>query len=142
MSIIVSHEGEIQLLTDLLSAGENWTLKLFSNNITPAEGDTAATYTEATFTGYSAVTLTRSISGTTWSTPTGTGSILESGCAKSQYNPSTPIQWTATSTQNIYGYYYVGATSGKLIMAELFASIAYLAATTVIDFTPGFELAT
>ena len=62
---MVPLEGDIQLLTDLLVGGalENWQLGLFHANITPAETDTAATYTaqEATFTNYKRKTLTRSV---------------------------------------------------------------------------------
>ena len=47
MAFLVPHEGDVQLLTDLLGGGplENWSLGLFNTNITPAETDTAATYT-------------------------------------------------------------------------------------------------
>ena len=73
MALLVPHEGELQLLTDMIGGGtlENWQLCLFNSNITPSETDTAATYTahEAAFTGYARVTLTRSISASTWNTP-------------------------------------------------------------------------
>ena len=43
MALLVPHEGDVQLLTDLLGGGplENWQLGLFNSNITPAETDTA-----------------------------------------------------------------------------------------------------
>lgn len=34
------------------------TVRLYKSNTTPSDSDTAATYTESTFTGYSAATLT------------------------------------------------------------------------------------
>lgn len=141
--MVIPHEGEIQLEKDLLAGGslENWTLKLFQNNITPSETDSSATYTEATFTGYSAVTLTRSLSGSTWSTPSGTGSVLESGCAKSTYGASAQ-SWSATSAQTIYGYYILGATSGKVVAAEKFASSVSLINPSTITVQPSLELAT
>jgi hypothetical protein len=141
--MVCPHEGEVQLQKDLLGAAalENWTLKLFKNNITPALTDTSSTYTEADFTGYSAVTLTRSVSGTTWSTPSGGGSVLESGCSKSTYGASAQ-SWSATSAQTIYGYYIVGATSGKVIFAERFASSVSLINPSTITVQPSFELAT
>ncbi len=56
MALVVPHEGEIQLLTDLLGQGsrEDWQLRLFNSAITPAETDVAATYSvhEAAFTTY------------------------------------------------------------------------------------------
>ena len=42
------------------AAPENLVLRLYQSNTTPAETDTAATYTEATFTGYAPITLTGS----------------------------------------------------------------------------------
>ena len=73
MALLVPHEGELQLLTDMIGGGtlENWQLCLFNSNITPSETDTAATYTahETAFPGYARVTLTRSISSSTWNTP-------------------------------------------------------------------------
>jgi hypothetical protein len=142
MSMVIPNEGETQLLNDLLAGGtlENWSLRLYSNNITPAETDTASTYTEATFTGYSAKTLTRSVTGTTWATPTQTGTTLESSNAKSTYGSSAQ-SWNATSAQTIYGYYLVGATSTKLIAAEKFASSIGLVNPSTLTMTPAMELA-
>ena len=53
MSLVVPHQGDVQLLTDLFSGNsvgtsgglENWLLCLFNSSITPAETDTASTYT-------------------------------------------------------------------------------------------------
>lgn len=142
--MVIPHEGEVQLLKDLLAGGslENWTLKLFSNNISPSETDSSATYTEATFTGYSAKTLTRSISGTTWATPsTSGGGVLESGDAYSAYG-SAAQSWSATSAQTIYGYFIIGATSGKVIAAEKFATAVSLINPSTITVQPSLELAT
>ena len=69
MPLVVPNDGE----EDLLKAGLNHTaasnpvLKLYQNNITPAETDTAATFTEATWTGYAAITLT----GASWTVTPG-----------------------------------------------------------------------
>ena len=61
--LLVPHEGDVQLLTDLLGGGtlENWQLGRFKANLTPAETDTASTYTahETAFSGYTRKTLTR-----------------------------------------------------------------------------------
>lgn len=145
MSMLVPNEGEIQLLTDLLGGGalENWTLKLFSSNTTPAETDTAATYTECTFTGYSAKTLTRTLSGSTWSTPAGNSSNTvnsESQDAKSTYGASAQ-SWSATSAQTVYGYIIVGATSTKLIAAEKFGSSISLVNPSTLTLQPVMQLA-
>src|SRR5574338_390456 len=83
---------------------ENPVLRLFKNNITPADTDTAATYTEADFTGYAAITLT----GSSWGAPSG-GSI--------SYAQQTFTCSGAGST-TIYGYYLTQATSGILMWSE------------------------
>ncbi len=71
IGMIVCHDGDVALLTDLLSSGIGWKLGLYNTAITPAEGDTAATYTasECVFTGYARKTLTRSIGISSWSIP-------------------------------------------------------------------------
>ena len=143
MSMVIPHEGEIVLLNNLLAGGalENWTLKLFSNNVTPALTDTSATYTVASFTGYADKTLTRTQSGSTWAAAAGTGSVLEASDAYSAYGASAQ-SWSATSSQTIYGYYILGATSGKVIAAEKFASAVNLINPSTITVQPSLELAT
>lgn len=149
MALLLPHEGEVQLLTDLLGGGslENWSLRLFNSNITPAETDTASTYTahETAFTGYSAKTLTRSIGSSTWNTPVSqapSGSPAwssNSQVAHSQYG-SSPQQWTCTGTgDTIYGYFVTGVTSTKLIFAEKFSASRTLANGDSLSITPVFE---
>ena len=71
MALVVVNNGEsiaLQLITNKLVTPENLILKLYTSNTTPAETDTAATYTEATGFGYGAITLTGAswtVSGTT-----------------------------------------------------------------------------
>ena len=62
MTLVVPNIGEELALKAFLNhtAGQNQTLKLYKNNITPGETDTAATYTESTFTGYSSKSPTGS----------------------------------------------------------------------------------
>ena len=149
MALLVPHEGDVQLLTDLLGGGslENWQLGLFNSNIMPAETDTASTYTvhEAAFTGYSRKTLLRTISSTTWNTPvsqapSGTPAwSSHSQVGHSQYG-SSPQVWTCGATgDTVYGYFIVGATSGKLICAEAFATPRTLANGDTLSITPIFE---
>lgn len=149
MALMVPREGDVQLLNDLLAGGslENWSLRLFNSNITPAETDTAATYTahETAFTGYAAKTLTRTIGSSTWNTPV---SQAPSGApawssrtqvGHSQYG-SSPQSWTCSGTgDTIYGYFITGVTSGKLILAEAFASSRTLANGDSLSITPVFE---
>jgi len=108
MALNVPHTGENIALEALVNktAPQNLVLKLYSNNITPSDTDTAGTYTEATFTGYAAATLT----GASWNAASA-GSITY----------STQQTFTRTSTgavENIYGYYVVQAVSGTLVYSE------------------------
>lgn len=138
-ALLVPDVGEVLLLTNLLAGGalENWTLKLYKTNVTPAEGDTAASYTVADFTGYANKTLTRTVAGGTWATPT-----TSSGTTSSLYNSGTPQAWTCGASGNtIYGYYIVGATSTTLAWAELFGTARVLADTDVLNLTPALQLA-
>lgn len=106
MAIVVPDQGENLILEMLVNktAAQNLVLRLFKSNTTPSESDTEATYTEADFPGYLAATLT----GASWGAASG-GSIA--------YAQQT---FTASGTPNndVYGYYYTQATSGKLVMAE------------------------
>lgn len=147
MALLVPREGDVQLLTDLLSSGENWLLGLFNSNITPAETDVAATYTahETAFVGYARKTLTRTITGSTWSTPVSqapSGSpawSARSQVGHSQYG-SSPQTFTCSGTgDTIYGYFVLGGTSGKLIFAEAFATPRTLANGDSLSITPLFE---
>lgn len=114
MALVVCNGGELIALKALVNhtaQSENLVLRLFKSNTTPGETDTAATYTEADFTGYSAVTLT----GASWSV----GS-----------NPITYAQQTFTSSagsqsQAVYGYYLTRATGGELVYAERFTDGPY-----------------
>lgn len=111
MALLVPNEGEVQILNVALgkSTAENLTLKLFSNNYTPTETDTAASYTEVTGNGYAAQTVTAA----NWTVASG--------------NPSTATAAAKTfsftgAAGNVYGYYLVGATSAKVYWAERFTT--------------------
>jgi hypothetical protein len=136
MAMVVPHVGEIEILKRVLygnAGAENLVLKLFQNNVTPSATDTASTYTEATFTGYSAVTLTSSQAGGTWSVPT----TDANGNTTSTYG--TVATWTAGSAQTIYGYYVIGATSGLLYWAEAFANPKVLAINDPVTIQPRLQ---
>lgn len=145
MSFIIPREGALIALAELLASGEAWQLGLYNSAVTPSETDTATTYTsrETAFSGYSRKTLTRSVSGATWGTPalaspsgspawTGRGQV-----ARSAYQPQS---WTVGATgDTIHGYFVVGATSGKLLLAGSFAPPRTLATGDVLTVTPSLE---
>lgn len=94
------------------TAPENLVLRLYRNNITPSDTDTAGTYTEAVFPGYAAITLT----GASWNAPSG-GSIA--------YGAQQTFTCSGTATDDIYGYYVTQATSGVLLYSERDASAPF-----------------
>lgn len=125
MTILVPNTGEVIALSYLVnkSASENLIYRLFTNNITPAETDTAATYTEMSGAGYAAITL----SGASW---TVTGGAPSSATYAQQ-------TWTFTGAgSTIYGYYVTRATSADLVLAETFTSFTPAANGDNIKLTP------
>ena len=94
------------------TAAQNLVLKLYKNNITPADTDTAGTYTEATFGGYAAITLT----GASWGT---------ASAESIAYGSQQTFTCNAVATDDIYGYYVIQTTSGILIWSERDASAPF-----------------
>ena len=114
MTILVPNTGEVIALSYLVgktTVVRDLIYRLFSNNITPAETDTAGTYTEVTGGGYAQKSLT----GASW---TVTGGAPSSASYAQQ-------DWTFSGvvggSGNIYGYYVVRATDLDLVLAETFA---------------------
>lgn len=113
MALWIPNQGE-EILLDIILA-TNLTLKLYRNDVTAGlttaqkEALTEASFTEATFTGYTSKALT----GGSWVT--------------TQAEPSTGVyaEQTFTSTANqtaqtIYGYYVVRTSDSKLLWFERF----------------------
>ena len=114
MALNVPDVGENAILEMIVNktAPQNPVLKLYKNNITPSDTDTGATYTEATFGGYAAITLT----GASWNSAA-SGSI--------SYGSQQTFTCNATATDDIYGYYVVQTTSGILLWSERDASAPF-----------------
>ena len=117
MALNVPNVGENIALGVLVNktAAQDLVLRLYQNNIVPADTDTAATYTEATFSGYAPITLT----GSSWGTPTN-GSI--------SYAQQTFTHNGGGTSNNIYGYYVKQVTSGTLVYSERDPAAAFLIA--------------
>jgi hypothetical protein len=114
MTLVVPNAGEEKMLGNIVNktAPENLVLKLFTNNVTPGETDTAATYTEASGSGYGSVTLT----GASWSiTP---GAPSEAAFAEQTFTFTGALG-------NVYGYFIVETTSGVIKWAERFTGAPY-----------------
>jgi len=114
MTLRIPNEGENRLLGMQLGKypAEVFVLKLFSNNMTPGETDTTASYTEVSGNGYAAINLTAA----NWT-------ITEGAPTEAAYPQQT---WTFTGAAgNVYGYYIVGAASAKVLWAERFTDGPY-----------------
>jgi hypothetical protein len=115
MAIYVPDEGAASFLANSLNntfpvGGANLTLKLFCNNLTLDDADTATAFVEAAGGGYSAKTLTA-------------GNWVDSivgGIAQVAY-PTQTFTFTGPLTTNttIYGYYVVD-DDNTLKFADLF----------------------
>lgn len=120
MPLVVGNSGEAIALSYLLSkqtSVEPLVLKLYSNNITPAETDTAATYTEMSGFGYNSVTLT----GANWTLTPGEPTVAA----------YPQVTWTFTGAAgNAYGYYLVRLTTGDLVYSERFSDGPYAMANS------------
>ena len=132
MSLLCPDVGEVQLLKVALgkAAQEDQTLKLFTNDKTPAEGDVAGDYTEASGSGYAAKTLT----GSSWSVANDAG-VTTAEYAEQEFAFSGALG-------NVYGYFIIGATSGLILWAERFTGAPFnvAGATTPIRITPKITL--
>lgn len=142
MSLLVPDVGEAKLLKIALGidAQEDLLLKLFTNNVTPAETDTAATYTELTAAaqaGYVAKTLAKA----SW-TVTANAGVTTAGAARADFAQQT-FTLTGSTAVAVYGYFVVGATSGILMWSEVFSGGPFNIPTGggTINVTPRFELA-
>lgn len=109
MALLIPDVGEAAMLDELLknTTPEAQKLKLYESNTTPAEGDTHASYTEATIAGYSLVTFTRG----TWG-----AASTSVGTTTSTYPEQT---FTFSGSGTVYGYTVTKSTAGTLLWAEL-----------------------
>lgn len=116
-ALLVPNNGEGDIANATIGVTTNITapiLRLFQNNVTPAETDVASTYTEATWTGYSAITLTP-----------GSWSVVEGAPTRASYAQQTYTSTAGSQSQTNYGYYMTRTTNGRIILAERFTDGPY-----------------
>lgn len=105
-AIYFPNGGELILLENGISNDSSWSVKLFANDHTPAAADQASDYTEASFDGYAAASLTRD----------GAAATDGDGKAAQEY---ARIEWTFTGSDpgpSLYGFFIVDA-GGALVCA-------------------------
>jgi len=109
MALVVPDVGEVIMLESIFKTASPsaHTLKLYQNDISPAESDTAGTYTEATISGYSSVSLTRA----TWN-----AASTDGGGVTTITYPQTTFTFSGSGT--IVGYYIINTTGGVLNLSE------------------------
>jgi hypothetical protein len=114
MPLVMPNVGEKDALEISLgkTAVEGLVLKLFTNNYNPVPGSTAGDFTEATGGGYGAVAL----NGSNWS--------VTAGEPTQGVYPEVSFVFTG-NIGNVFGYYLVGATSGRIRYAERFSDGPY-----------------
>lgn len=113
MALVLTDAGATQILTSYFkktqpAGGDNLTLKLFVNDITPADDDVVGDYMEAVGGGYAAKTLTAG----SWSIAPNAG-VIEASYAEQVWLFTGGL----TTNTTIYGYYIVDADN-VLIYAE------------------------
>jgi hypothetical protein len=116
MTLRVPNVGEVNMLEHIVNktSPENLILRLFKSNTTPADTDTASTYTEADFTGYTAKTMT----GTSWTVTSG------DPCS-GEYAQQTFASTAGSQNQSVYGYYVTQVSSTELMWSERFTDGPY-----------------
>jgi hypothetical protein len=127
MPLNVPDVGENAILEMIVNktAAQNPVLRLFQNNITPSDTDTAGAYTESTFPGYSAITLT----GASWNSAA-SGSIA--------FGSQQTFTCSGSASQSVYGYYITQTSSGILLWSERDASAPFAIANSgdAVKLTP------
>lgn len=115
MTLLVPNNGEGDALQYFVNRAspQDLVLRLNSNNVTPAETDTASSYTECAGNGYASITLT----GANWNAP--------SEGAPSEITYAQQVFTFSGALGNVYGYYMTRASSGRIALAERFSDGPY-----------------
>lgn len=128
MANVFLQQGDKAVLDSLVAGGTVFkNLKLFQNNHTPAVGDVNGDYTEATFTGYSAIDIHSTF---------GAAFINGSNQGEIDGSQQTFTRSAGATSNTIYGA-YVTDNAGDVVFAEKFpAPISMATAGDAILYTP------
>ena len=116
MALKVPDAAERVMLEAIVNktAPQDSRLKLYTSNTTPAEGDTEATYTEASGNGYA----DKALAGSSWGAASTGGGTSSIAFAEQTFTLTGALG-------NVYGYFIVQETSGKILWAERFSNGPY-----------------
>jgi len=129
--IVVPNVVEVEALTYLFTNIHK--LRLFANNLTPAETDTHASFTQVTGGGYAEITLHPA----NWVITPGSPSYA-------LYNVYAEWLFTGITggTGNVYGYYVIDNVTNLLRYSERFPVVPFIPVLNArIRFIPRFECA-
>lgn len=119
MAVMIPNEGQIRALNDIKAS--TLLCKLFTNNLTFGVGTVIGDLTEATFSGYAAVTLSF-----------GTVATNGSGQAEMVSATATFTRAVGATSNSVYGWYLVDSFNTKLVALDNVTS-APKSMTTVGD---------
>lgn len=111
MALVTTTEGEVQILNVLFgkTAAETLSVRLFVNDYIPVEASTLSSFVEASTYGYTPLT----VSASSWT--------LTAGDPTYGTTPELMFPFSGPAG-NMYGYFVVGTTSGKVYWAERFGN--------------------
>lgn len=132
MALLSPVVGNILLLRYMLNNATpgDVNLRLFNNNVTPAETDSLATYVESTASNYTATSLT----GASWT--------VASGSPNGSTATYPQVNFNFSAADTIYGYFVTTAGGGNLLWAERFSGGPFVLPGSggVISITPRISL--
>lgn len=134
MALVLADVGADLILNTFFNATaqQNLLLKLYATDVTPADTDTVATYTEADGGGYAAKTLTNG----SW-TVAGANDPSDAVYAQQTWTFTGALTTNAT----VYGYFVTDAAGTTLVYAEKFGT-SFTPANNgdQLKLTPQFQL--
>ena len=130
-ALLTPGEGEIEMLKRILNfhTPDDVSLRLYTNDKTPAEGDAKADYTELNKAGYASVTLT----GANWAI------TMDGATAGASFSQVT---FTLTGQCTCYGYHVTASGDVRALFAEKFTDGPYVIPSGggSVKVTPNLEL--
>jgi len=135
MAIVLADVGADEFLGIIFNdtrTGTGFVVRLYTNNLTPADTDVVGSYTEASGGGYAAKTLDKA----SWTINTG-NDPSDATYAQQTFTFTGALAGSAT----VYGYYVTDTTGAILLWAERFpAALTPANNGDNIKVTPKFQL--